>query len=152
MEGSGELRVRPTLCPADNPKPRRNAAHACWKQPSMPTGVWRRFYLAISDRTEEGVFMNRLGRCGLALVLALGCCAFGAKAQFKNGGQAVELRLPTLSQRAVTTQRVGLTDITINYCRPLVNGREIWGKAVPYGQGWRSGAHENTTISFTGAC
>ncbi len=93
--------------------------------------------------------MNRLGRCGLALVLALGCCAFDAKAQFKNGGQAVELRLPTLSQRAVTTQRVGLTDITINYCRPLVNGREIWGKAVPYGQVWRSGANENTTISFT---
>src|SRR5260370_7489199 len=115
----------------------------------MPTGVWRRFYLAIVDRTEEGVFMIRLGRCGLALVLALGCCAFDAKAQFKNGGQAVELRLPTLSQRAVTTQRIGLTDITINYCRPLAGGREIWGKAVPYGQVWRSGANENTTISFT---
>ncbi len=93
--------------------------------------------------------MNRLGRCGLGLALALGCCAFGARAQFKNGGQAVELRLPTLSQRAVSTQRIGLTDITINYCRPLVNGREIWGKAVPYGQVWRSGANENTTISFT---
>ena len=93
--------------------------------------------------------MNRLGRRGLGLVLALGCCAFGAEAQFKNGGQAVELRLPTLSQRAVSTQRIGLTDITINYCRPLVNGREIWGKAVPYGQVWRSGANENTTIAFT---
>src|SRR5712692_3039134 len=93
--------------------------------------------------------MNRLGRCGLGLGLALGCCAVGAEAQFKNGGQAVELRLPTLSQRAVSTQRIGLTDITINYCRPLVNGREIWGKAVPYGQVWRSGANENTTIAFT---
>src|SRR5260370_33796485 len=114
MEGSGELRVRPTLCPADNPKPRRNAAHACWKWPSMPTGVWRRFYLAISHRTEEGVFMNRLGRCCVGLVLALGCWAVGAEAQFKSGGQAVELRLPRLRQRAVTTQRIGLTDITIN--------------------------------------
>ena len=93
--------------------------------------------------------MNRLGRCGLGLVLALGCWAVAAEAQFKNGGQAVELRLPTLSQRAVTTQRIGLTDITINYCRPLAGGREIWGKAVPYGQVWRSGANENTTISFT---
>ncbi len=93
--------------------------------------------------------MNRLGRCGVALVLAWGCFAVGAEAQFKSGGQAIELRLPTLSQRAVTTQRVGLTDITINYCRPLAGGREIWGKAVPYGQVWRSGANENTTISFT---
>jgi tetratricopeptide (TPR) repeat protein len=85
----------------------------------------------------------------VALVLALGGWAVGAEAQFKSGGQAIELRLPTLSQRAVTTQRIGLTDITINYCRPLVGGREIWGKAVPYGQVWRSGANENTTISFT---
>src|SRR5260370_3592309 len=93
--------------------------------------------------------MNRLGRRGLGLVLAVGCCAIGAEAQLKNGGQAVELRLPMLSKRGVTTKRIGLTDITINYCRPLVNGREIWGKAVPYGQVWRSGANENTTISFT---
>src|SRR5216683_2284614 len=115
----------------------------------MPTGVWRRFYLAIYHRTEEGVFMNRSGRCGVALVLAWGCFAVGAEAQFKSGGQAIELRLPTLSQRAVTTQRIGLTDITIDYCRPLVGGREIWGKAVPYSQVWRAGANENTTISFT---
>jgi len=83
------------------------------------------------------------------LVLAWGLFASSAQAQFKNGGQAVELRLPTLSQRAVATQRIGLTDITINYCRPLVGGREIWGKAVPYGNVWRSGANENTTISFS---
>jgi len=82
-------------------------------------------------------------------VLAWGLFASSAQAQFKNGGQAVELRLPTLSQRAVATQRIGLTDITINYCRPLVGGREIWGKAVPYGNVWRSGANENTTISFS---
>jgi tetratricopeptide (TPR) repeat protein len=81
--------------------------------------------------------------------LAIGAFAGVAQAQFKNGGQAVELRLPTLSQRAISTQRIGLTDITVNYCRPLVGGREIWGKAVPYGQPWRSGANENTTISFT---
>jgi tetratricopeptide (TPR) repeat protein len=83
------------------------------------------------------------------LALVAGGFAGVARAQFKNGGQAVELRLPTLSQRAIGTQRIGLTDITVNYCRPLVGGREIWGKAVPYGQVWRSGANENTTISFT---
>jgi tetratricopeptide (TPR) repeat protein len=93
--------------------------------------------------------MKRLCRYGLTLGLAFGCWTISAQAQFKNGGQGVELRLPTLSQRAVATQRIGLTDITINYCRPLVGGREIWGKAVPYGNVWRSGANENTTISFT---
>ena len=64
-------------------------------------------------------------------------------------GQAIELKLPTVSQRASTTQRIGLTDITINYCRPLVGGRKLWGAEVPYGKPWRAGANENTTISFT---
>src|SRR6195256_1580037 len=93
--------------------------------------------------------MKRLFISCAGLALALGGFAGNARAQFKNGGQAIELRLPTLSQRAIGTQRIGLTDITVNYCRPLVGGREIWGKAVPYGQVWRSGANENTTISFT---
>jgi hypothetical protein len=88
------------------------------------------------------------GSC-LGLAVAFGSFAGVARAQFKNGGQAVELRLPTLSQRSIGMQRIGLTDITVNYCRPLVGGREIWGKAVPYGQVWRSGANENTTIAFT---
>jgi tetratricopeptide (TPR) repeat protein len=47
------------------------------------------------------------------------------------------------------TQRIGLTDITIIYHRPAVGGRELWGKTVPYGKVWRSGANENTTIAFT---
>ena len=72
-----------------------------------------------------------------------------AAAQFKGGGQAIELKLPTLSQRAVSTQRIGVTDITLAYCRPLVGGRNLWGAAIPYGQVWRAGANENTTISFT---
>jgi Protein of unknown function (DUF2911) len=93
--------------------------------------------------------MRRLLGCCATLALAMGSLASIARAQFKNGGQAIELRLPTLSQRAINTQRIGLTDITVNYCRPLAGGREIWGKAVPYGQVWRSGANENTTISFT---
>jgi Protein of unknown function (DUF2911) len=61
------------------------------------------------------------------------------------------LTLPEDSQRAVAMQRVGLTDITITYHRPLVNGRKIWGGLVPYGQVWRAGANENTTIQFSDA-
>jgi hypothetical protein len=60
-----------------------------------------------------------------------------------------ELTLPEVSQLAVTKQRVGLTDITITYHRPLVNGRKIWGGLVPLGEVWRAGANENTTIEFS---
>jgi hypothetical protein len=71
------------------------------------------------------------------------------RAQFKNGSQATELNLPRVSQRGQITQRVGLTDITIIYHAPLAGGRELFGKTVPFGQVWRAGANENTTISFT---
>ena len=47
------------------------------------------------------------------------------------------------------TQRLGITDVTVNYHRPLTNGRKIWGGLVPYGQVWRAGANENTTITFS---
>src|SRR5437764_7651992 len=63
--------------------------------------------------------------------------------------QSTILDLPRPSQHAVVTQRIGITDITLNYHRPLVNGRKIWGGLVPYGEVWRSGANENTTISFS---
>lgn len=59
------------------------------------------------------------------------------------------LTQPRVSQQASVSQRVGLTDITIDYHRPGVNNREIWGKLVPYDQVWRAGANENTTISFS---
>jgi len=64
-------------------------------------------------------------------------------------GQSAVLDIPRQSQRAVVSQRIGLTDITITYHRPLVNGRKIWGDVIPYGQVWRAGANENTTIEFT---
>src|SRR3984893_591612 len=89
--------------------------------------------------------------CGLifGLLLILGSSTNMARAQFKNGSQATELNLPTLSQRAVVTQRIGLTDITIVYHAPLAGGRTLFGTTVPYGQVWRAGANENTTIAFT---
>lgn len=93
--------------------------------------------------------MRNLCRGVFVFLLGLAFWAGNAEAQFKNGGQATELKLPTVSQRAVSTQRIGLTDITVVYCRPLVGGRKIWGQAVPYGAVWRSGANENTTITFS---
>jgi len=60
-----------------------------------------------------------------------------------------DLNLPDVSQAADVKQRIALTDITLKYHRPLVNGRKIWGGLVPYGKVWRVGANENTTIEFS---
>jgi hypothetical protein len=92
--------------------------------------------------------MCKVCKIFLGLLLGIGGLAGTADAQFKNGSQATELNLPTLSQRAVVTQRIGLTDITIVYHEPFVGGREIWGKTIPYGKVWRAGANENTAIAF----
>jgi tetratricopeptide (TPR) repeat protein len=64
-------------------------------------------------------------------------------------GQVPPLTLPQVSQKATVSQTIGLTDITISYHRPGVKGRQIWGGLVPYGEVWRAGANENTTISFS---
>jgi hypothetical protein len=63
--------------------------------------------------------------------------------------QSFVLDLPLQSQRAEISQRIGITDITINYHRPLVNDRKVWGDLVPYGKVWRAGANFNTTITFS---
>jgi tetratricopeptide (TPR) repeat protein len=59
------------------------------------------------------------------------------------------INLPRASQHAVAKQQIGLTDITIDYHRPGVKDRKIWGALVPYDQVWRAGANENTTIHFS---
>ena len=75
--------------------------------------------------------------------------------------QAQNITTPrTPSPAAVVSQVIGISTITVNYSRPSVKGREVWGNLVPYGwnvQGfgtgnsapWRAGANENTTIKFT---
>lgn len=68
------------------------------------------------------------------------------------------LVLPVLAQRGDDTNRkskngmvegeVGGVGVTIEYGRPMVKGREIWGGLVPFGKVWRTGADEATTITF----
>lgn len=67
----------------------------------------------------------------------------------RSNAQSALLDIPRDSQHARLIQRVGITDITVNYHRPLVKGRKVWGGIVPYGQVWRAGANENTTIEFS---
>ncbi|MGE5236023.1 MAG: DUF2911 domain-containing protein [Acidobacteriota bacterium] len=59
-----------------------------------------------------------------------------------------DLELPRLSPNATVSQVVGVTNVTITYSRPGVKGRVIWGGLVPYGEVWRTGANEATTITF----
>jgi tetratricopeptide (TPR) repeat protein len=66
-----------------------------------------------------------------------------------GAAQSALLDIPRDSQHATVLQKVGITNITVNYHRPLVKGRQVWGKLVPYDAVWRAGANENTTISFS---
>ncbi|MGB5288768.1 MAG: DUF2911 domain-containing protein [Ignavibacteriaceae bacterium] len=53
-----------------------------------------------------------------------------------------------ISPKAEVKQTVGFTEITIDYNRPGVKGRTIWGGLVPYNAVWRAGANEATKITF----
>ena len=60
-----------------------------------------------------------------------------------------QVRYPQASPHAVLTQAVGTTDVTIDYHRPGVKGRQVWGGLVPYDKVWRTGANEATMITFS---
>ena len=62
---------------------------------------------------------------------------------------AQEARLPQPSPAAKAALTVGITDVEVVYHRPGVKGRKIWGDLVPWGEVWRLGANEATTISFS---
>jgi hypothetical protein len=61
---------------------------------------------------------------------------------------AQEIRTPRPSPDATVSQIVGVTEITIDYSSPGVKGRTIWDELVPYGEVWRTGANEVTSITF----
>ena len=60
-----------------------------------------------------------------------------------------QIRAPQPSPSAKVEQVVGLTTVTLDYSRPAMRGRTIFGDLVPYGEIWRTGANENTVISFS---
>jgi hypothetical protein len=81
--------------------------------------------------------------------LALAIIVMAAVSGRAQQEQASSLFLPEESPKAVVSQTVGVTDITITYHRPAVKGRKIWGGLVPYAEVWRTGANENTLIAFS---
>ncbi len=59
-----------------------------------------------------------------------------------------QIKTPQPSPAAKLEQVVGLTDVTLEYSRPAMRGRTIFGDLVPYGEVWRTGANANTKITF----
>jgi hypothetical protein len=57
-------------------------------------------------------------------------------------------QFPRTSPNAAVSQTIGVTDVRITYGRPSMRGRTIFGDLVPYGELWRTGANEATTIHF----
>jgi Protein of unknown function (DUF2911) len=60
-----------------------------------------------------------------------------------------QVKTPQASPKATVFQTVGLTDVEVNYSRPGARGRAVFGNLVPFGKLWRTGANENTTVSFS---
>ena len=60
-----------------------------------------------------------------------------------------QLNFPNASPDAEFKQQVGFTSISVKYSRPGAKGRTIFGGVVPYGELWRTGAHDATTIEFS---
>ncbi len=59
-----------------------------------------------------------------------------------------QVTTPAPSPFSKVEQKVGLTDITVEYSRPNMRGRTIFGDLVPFGEVWRTGANANTKITF----
>lgn len=60
-----------------------------------------------------------------------------------------QIRTPQASPTAVVEQTVGLTEVKVEYSRPSAKGRAVYGELVPFGRMWRTGANNNTMITFS---
>src|SRR6185436_9681383 len=81
---------------------------------------------------------NYLSKTITASLLA--CSVFSVQAQIKT---------PAPSPLQTVTQAFGLGEIKIEYSRPGVKGRVIFGDLVPYAKVWRTGANQSTKITFS---
>lgn len=77
-----------------------------------------------------------------AIIIGLLLSLFGLSAQ-------AQLKLPQASPAATLTQDVGISTVTVTYHRPWAKGRKIFGELVPFGQIWRLGANEATTLEIS---
>lgn len=64
-------------------------------------------------------------------------------------GLQAQIQTPQPSPFQKIEQKVGLTDVTLEYSRPSMKGRDLFGSLVPFGKIWRTGANANTKITFS---
>ena len=83
--------------------------------------------------------MNKSNFMGMCMLLLGVLLSFSVNAQDTK---------PKASPPATATGKIGDATVTVNYSSPAVKERNIWGGLVPYGQIWRSGANEATTVTF----
>ena len=76
----------------------------------------------------------------IIFVLAMMIANYAIEAQVKT---------PQASPKSTITQMVGLTNVEIVYSRPSARGRDVFNNLVPFGKLWRTGANENTMITFS---
>jgi hypothetical protein len=76
--------------------------------------------------------------------------AIAATMMFTVNESFAQLKLPAASSSQTVTQGLGIENVTLNYSRPSMNGRKIFGDLVPYNEVWRTGANTNTTLTFEG--
>lgn len=81
--------------------------------------------------------MLKIFQLSIVLIFILSLSTFGQ-----------QLKTPRPSPDATVIQFVGVTEIKIDYSSPGVKERKIWGELVPFGEIWRTGANEATTITF----
>jgi hypothetical protein len=87
----------------------------------------------------------------LCRVNAVVCTVVFFVTVFPGGLLAAEekVEFPQASQHAVVKQRVGLTDVEVDYSRPNKNNRDIFGGLVPFDKIWRTGANRPTRVKFS---
>jgi hypothetical protein len=83
--------------------------------------------------------MNKISLIASAIALSLSTLVV----------QAQTLKTPAPSTSQTIKQAFGLGDITLDYSRPSVKGRVIFGDVVPFGKLWRTGANAATKITFS---
>lgn len=76
----------------------------------------------------------------LALLLFIGLLSISLEAQVQT---------PAPSPFSKLEQKVGLTDVVVEYSRPSMRGRKVFENLVPYDAIWRTGANQNTMITFS---
>jgi hypothetical protein len=63
-------------------------------------------------------------------------------------GVSAQVRTPAMSPNTLVKQTIGLTEVELEYNRPSMRGRAVFGDLVPFGRLWRTGANKNTMVTF----